>query len=208
MTTLSAVIDRWERVCGSRTRATTTVLGNAKLADQDSSWFGRNEANFVPLSPLSFLCRSERAYGGKIAVIDGNRSFTYAAFADRVRRQAGLLYDLGVGPGDVVSVLALNSAALLEAHYAVPLTGGVLNALNTRLDAATIATILVHSESHVVIIDEELLPLMEAALRKRVGYTSIIVAGNSPTRRATGLLDYEESIAEAAPLARLARTAR
>ena len=97
------------------------------------------------------------------------------------------------------SLLAFNSAALLEAHYAVPLTGGVLNELNTRLDAATIATILVHSESHVAIVDEELLPLMEAALRKRVGYTSIIVAGNGSTRRAAGLLDYEEPIAEATP---------
>ena len=106
--------------------ATTNVLDNAEQSVQDRSWFSRNEANFVPLSPLSFLWRSERAYSGKIAVIDGDRNFTYAAFADRVRRLAGFLYDLGVGPGDVVSVLALNSAALLEAHYAVPLTGGVL----------------------------------------------------------------------------------
>ncbi len=179
--------------------ATTTVLNNDNLPVRDASWFERNAANYVPLSPISFLWRSERAYGGKIAVIDGERRFSYAVFADRVRRLAGLVYDLGVSNGDIVSVLAPNSALLLEAHYGIPLAGGVLNALNTRLDAAAIAAILEHSESHVVIVEEGLLPLAEAALRKRVGYTHILVAGDRPTRRATGLLDYEESLAEATP---------
>ena len=73
------------------------------------------------IADFLLLWRSERAYGGKIAVIDGERRFSYAAFADRVRRLAGLLYDLGVSNGDIVSVLAPNSALLLEAHYAVPL---------------------------------------------------------------------------------------
>ena len=104
--------------------ATTTILNNDNLAVRDASWFERNAANYVPLSPISFLWRSERAYGGKIAVIDGERRFSYAAFADRVRRLAGLLYDLGVSNGDIVSVLAPNSALLLEAHYGIPLAGG------------------------------------------------------------------------------------
>ncbi|MBV5336014.1 AMP-binding protein, partial [bacterium] len=95
-----------------------------------------NPANYAPLSPLSFLKRAARVYPAKPAIIHGVRTITYAETYNRVRRFAGALAALGVGRGDTVAVLAPNVPALLEAHYAVPLAGAVLNALNPRLDPA------------------------------------------------------------------------
>ena len=123
-------------------------------------------ANHVPLSPLSFLKRAAKVYPGKLAILHGRRTITYAQFLDRVRRFAGALLRAGVGRGDTVSVLAPNVPALLEAHYAVPLAGAVLNALNTRLDAAAIAFILDHSETRLLIVDRELSPVAKAALAR------------------------------------------
>jgi fatty-acyl-CoA synthase len=124
----------------------------------------RNPANFTPLSPLTFLKRAARVYPAKPAIVHGDRVITYAEKYDRARRFAGALAALGVGRGDTVAVLAPNIPALLEAHYAVPLAGAVLNALNTRLDAAGIAFILEHSETKVLLVDRELAATARAAL--------------------------------------------
>ena len=104
----------------------------------------RNPANSEALTPLSFLRRAAAVYPEKLAVVHGASRFTYRQFEERCRRLAGALAAHGVGKGDTVTVLAPNIPPLLEAHYGVPMTGGVLNALNTRLDAATIAFILEH----------------------------------------------------------------
>ena len=105
----------------------------------------RNPANYVPLSPLSFLLRTARIWGRRTAIIHGARRITYAEMLARCRRLASALARAGAGPGDTVAVIAPNVPALLEAHYAVPGLGAVLCPINTRLDAAAIAFILRHS---------------------------------------------------------------
>jgi fatty-acyl-CoA synthase len=128
----------------------------------------RQGANHVPLTPLDFLERSAAVYPDKLAVVDGARHFTYAQFHDRCHRLASALVAAGVKPGDTVTVMAPNGAAMLEAHYGVPLTGAVLNALNFRLDSTTIAFILEHAETSVLLTDTEFAPVIDAAL-KRLG---------------------------------------
>ncbi len=115
-----------------------------------------NPANYTPLSPLSFLLRAAMVYPDKTAVIHGDRRITYRELRARCQRLASALARLGVGQGDTVAVFAGNIPATLEAHYGVPMLGAVLNALNTRLDAATIAFCLQHGEAKVLIADREL----------------------------------------------------
>lgn len=100
---------------------------------------GRHRANFVPLSPISFLRRAVASFGDKTAVIDGERRFTYAELHERCVRLASALAHRGIGRLDTVAILASNVPEMIEAHFAVPMLGAVLNPLNTRLDAATIA---------------------------------------------------------------------
>ncbi|MBX6320447.1 MAG: acyl-CoA synthetase [Rhodospirillaceae bacterium] len=114
---------------------------------------GRARANYVPLTPLSFLARAATVYPDKPALIHGAQTFTYAQFAARCRRLADALRRRGIGRGDTVAVLAPNVPPTLEAHYGVPMAGAVLNALNTRLDAGTIAFILKHGEAKLLIVD-------------------------------------------------------
>jgi fatty-acyl-CoA synthase len=123
-------------------------------------------ANYVPLSPISFLVRASRVYGPRIAVIHGARRYTYAAFLERARRLASALAASGVGKGDTVAIMAPNIPEMLEAHYAVPMLGAVLCSINTRLDAAAVAFILVHSEAKVVLVDREMSPVMLRALAR------------------------------------------
>ncbi|HVY17838.1 MAG TPA: acyl-CoA synthetase [Rhodopila sp.] len=124
----------------------------------------RNAANFVPLSPVSFLTRAARIYPERVAVIHGARRFTYARFLERARRLASALARSGVGKGDTVAIMATNTPQMLEAHYAVPMLGAVLCSLNIRLDAAAIGFILRHSEAKVVLSDTEFAPVMTAAI--------------------------------------------
>lgn len=132
------------------------ALGHETLA--------RQAANFSPMTPLSLLARAEAGFAGHVAVIHGERRFTYAEFGARCRRLASALARRGIGHGDVVAVLAPNVPALLEAHYGVPMLGAVLNAINTRLDAGTVAYILAHGEARIFIVDAELLPVAKQAL--------------------------------------------
>ena len=104
----------------------------------------RNAANYAELTPISFLERAAETYPGKTAVIHGKLRYTYAQFLERVRRLASVLAARGIRRGDTVAVMAPNVPALLEAHYAVPGLGALLNALNYRLDPATIAFCLEH----------------------------------------------------------------
>ena len=126
----------------------------------------RNPANFVPLTPISFLLRTASLWGARTAVIHGEQRVTYAQLLERCRRLASALERAGVGRGDTVAVMAPNTPAMLEAHYGVALAGpgAVLCALNTRLDAAMIAFMLRHSEARVVLVDREFAPVMGAAL--------------------------------------------
>jgi len=115
----------------------------------------RGPANYAPLTPLSFLARAAAVYPRKPAVIHGDRTWTYAEFYARCRRLASALARRGVGLGDTVAVMAPNVPAMLEAHYGVPMAGAVLNALNYRLDAQSIAFILEHGEAKLLITDKE-----------------------------------------------------
>src|SRR3954447_24232991 len=127
----------------------------------------RNPANFTALTPLGFLTRAAAVYPDKLAVIDGARRFTYREFYERCRRFADALRRRGIGPGDTVAVMAPNVPALLEAHYGVPMTGAVLNALNYRLDPASIGFILNHGGAKLLIADREFGSIVKPALKER-----------------------------------------
>lgn len=124
----------------------------------------RTQANFRPLTPLTFLDRAADTYPERIAVRHGALARTYRELRARCHRLAAGLAALGVAPGDTVAVMAPNVPELLEAHYGVPLAGAVLNALNTRLDARTIAYILAHGEAKVLLTDTEFAPVVKEAL--------------------------------------------
>jgi len=125
----------------------------------------RNPANYAPLTPLSFLARTVAVYPDKTAVIDGDRRYSYAEFGERCRRLASALAKRGIGEGDTVAIMAPNVPAMLEAHYGVPMVGAVVNCLNTRLDAPTIAFCLGHGEAKVLITDSDYTEVMERALK-------------------------------------------
>ncbi len=122
------------------------------------------DANFAPLTPVSFLDRAARFFGDRIAVIDRDRQFTYRAFDQRCRQLASALAKAGVGRGDTVSIVASNVLAMLEAHYAVPMLGAVLNPINIRLDTPTIAFTLNHGEAKVLLADREFYDAVQPAL--------------------------------------------
>lgn len=125
--------------------------------------FDKAAANFVPLSPVSFLYRAEALHGARTAVIYGDMQRSWAEMAARVRAIAAGFKAHGIGKGDTVSVLCPNIPELFELHFALPMTGAVLNTLNTRLEAETIAYILDHADSKLVIVDQELIPLLSQA---------------------------------------------
>jgi fatty-acyl-CoA synthase len=130
----------------------------------DAPYLARGPHNHAPLTPLSFLSRAAEIYPEKIAVIHGATRYTYAEFYRRCRCLADALRRRGVGPGDTVSVLAPNVPALLEAHYGVPMAGAVLNAINYRLDAASVRFILEHGAAKVFVTDREFSDVARAAL--------------------------------------------
>src|SRR5665213_1383015 len=124
----------------------------------------RNPANFQPLTPLTLLERAATVFPDQIAIVHGPLRRTYAEFYARSRRLASALAKRGIGRGDTVSAFLANTPAMLECHYGVPMTQGVLNTLNTRLDAAVIAFSLDHAETKVVIIDREFPKVLKEAL--------------------------------------------
>jgi fatty-acyl-CoA synthase len=124
----------------------------------------KNAANFQPLTPLSFLQRAAAVFPERTAIIHGKTKTNYATFYERCRKLGSALAKCGISRGDSVSVLLANTPAMLECHYGVPMTKGVVNTLNTRLDAATIAFSLDHAEAKVFIVDKEHSALAAAAL--------------------------------------------
>jgi fatty-acyl-CoA synthase len=126
----------------------------------------RDEANFQALTPLSFLERSAAVYPDKTAVIHADTRYSYGQFYGRCRRLASALGRRGIASGDTVSVMAPNVPAMLECHYGVPMAGAVLNALNYRLDAGTIAFILDHAQTKLLIADREFSDTVAAAIAR------------------------------------------
>ncbi len=129
------------------------------------SGLAKNPANYEPLTPISFLERSASVYPHHTAMIHGDWRYTYSEFYDRCKRLASALSKRGIGVGDTVSVMAPNIPAVLESHFGVPMCGAVLNALNTRLDAKTIAFIIDHGECKLLMVDRELSGLVADALK-------------------------------------------
>jgi fatty-acyl-CoA synthase len=166
------------------------------------SGLGKNAANHVPLSPLSFLARAAAIYPRRVACIHGERRTSYAELYARARRLASALAARGVGLGDTVAVMAPNVPALLEAHYGVPMTGAVLNALNVRLDAATIAFILEHGAAKALLTDREFAPTIKDALA-RSGAGPIVIDIDDPVYQGPGErlgeVEYEELLAAGDP---------
>ena len=117
---------------------------------------GKTPANHVPLTPLSFLKRTVDLFPNDEAVIYGNRRYTWGEVGERTTRLASALNQLGIAVGDTVSMICPNTPELFEAHFGVAMTGGVLNAINTRLDVDTVAYILDHSDAKVLITDTAL----------------------------------------------------
>ena len=124
----------------------------------------RNPANFQPLTPLGFLERAASVFPAHTAIIHGKLRRNYAEFYARSRQLASALSKHGIKRGDTVSAMLANTPAMLECHYGVPMTKGVLNTLNTRLDAQIIAFSLDHADAKVVIIDREFSKVMKEAL--------------------------------------------
>ena len=124
----------------------------------------RNDANFVPLSPLSFITRTADLFPDRTAVIYGERRYTWAESYARMRRLASALTGAGLGIGDTVSVIAANTPEMFEAHFGVPMAGCVLNTINTRLEAETIAYILENSDCRALIVDTAFAPAVVPAL--------------------------------------------
>ena len=162
----------------------------------------KNPANYVALSPLSFIARSAFVYPKRIAVIQGARRYTWAETYARCRRLASALAQRGIAKGDTVAVMLPNTAAMFECHFGVPMTGAVLNTLNTRLDAEAIAFMLQHGEAKVLIVDPEYSAVIKRALALLDGPKPIVVdalddefAGGERL----GETDYESFIASGDP---------
>lgn len=125
----------------------------------------RNSANYVPLTPMSFLQRTADIYPERESLIYNDQRYTWSQTRNRCTRIASSLAARGIGINDTVSVLAFNTPEMYESHYSVPMAGAVLNTINTRIDAETVAYIIDHAETKAIIVDRQLWPILEEALK-------------------------------------------
>ena len=171
------------------------------MAAADYDALPRQPANHQPLTPLLFLERAAQVYPENTAVVHGALRRSYRELRDRCVKLAHALAQAGIARGDTVAALLPNTPAMLECHYGVPMTGGVLNTLNTRLDAGTIAYCLDHGEAKVVIVDRELVPLLRMALTQCAAKPLVIEVDDpeaseaARANRLDGATDYEAFLA-------------
>ena len=162
----------------------------------------RNAANYVPLTPLTFIERTAYIYPDRVALIHGERRFTWLQTYGRCRRLASALKARGVGYGDTVSVILNNTPEMYECHFGVPAIGAVLNTINTRLDAESIAFILNHAEAKVLITDREYAHAVKQAIAT-AGREMLVIDVDDPEYRGPGdrlgSIDYEALLAEGSP---------
>ncbi|ROZ66518.1 acyl-CoA synthetase [Ramlibacter sp. WS9] len=171
------------------------------IFDQD---LPRNPANFAPLSPLSFIERAAEVYPQRLAVVHGDLRRTWSEVYTRCRRLASALARRGVGKGDAVAVMLPNTPPMVEAHFGIPMSGAVLNALNTRLDAESIAFMLDHGEAKAVIVDPEFAGVMKKAIALRKNSRPLLVVDVSDalftgTVEPIGEAAYEDFLAGGDP---------
>jgi fatty-acyl-CoA synthase len=165
----------------------------------DAPHLAKNAANFTSMTPLVLLRRAAAAYPDKLAVIHGAARFTYRELYRRCRRLADALRRRGIGRGDTVAVMAPNVPALLEAHFGVPMAGAVLNALNYRLDARSLAFILTHGQAKLLIADREFAPVVKAALEDFGGAMPLVEIDDVAGRTSLGGTEYEAFLGEGDP---------
>ena len=168
-------LPRRHRRPARRNAATRPALAQTFGGNPFDGALPRLAANYQPLSPLSFLERAARVHPNVTAIVHGNMRRSYAEFYARSRRLASALAQHKIGKGDTVSVLLPNTPPMLEAHHGVPMTGAVLNAINTRLDAASIAFMLDHSEAKIFLVDREFASAAAAALSQAKTKPRVVV---------------------------------
>ena len=159
----------------------------------------KNPANFVALSPLSYLARTAKVYPERLAMIYGKRRQTWGQTYARCCQLAGALARRGIGPGDTVAAMLPNVPAMLEAHFGVPMTGAVLNTLNTRLDAEAISFMLLHGEAKVLLTDREFAPVIEKALVMLGDKCPLVIEvedDTAPSGKHLGEVSYEAFLAQ------------
>jgi fatty-acyl-CoA synthase len=155
----------------------------------------KNDANYVPLSPLTFLERTKDIYPNYEAVVYESRSYTWEEVYKRCVKFASALDKLGVKIGDTVSIMAFNTPEIFEAHYSIPMVGAVINAINTRLDPKTVSYILEHSDAKVLIVDRQFHEVIAKALKNVKNKITIIDIDDKDIETSTfkkiGELEYE-----------------
>jgi len=165
----------------------------------------RQPANYAPLTPLSLIARTAEVWPGHPSIVHGRRRSTWGETYARCRRLASALATRGIGPGDTVAAMLANTPEMIEMHFGVPMTGAVLNTLNTRLDAEAIAFMLGHGEAKVLVTDTEFAPLVADALA-RVSMKPLVIDvadpegpnADDPAAR-LGAIEYETLLAEGDP---------
>jgi fatty-acyl-CoA synthase len=165
----------------------------------DAPHLAKNPANYTALTPLVLLRRAAAVYPDKLAAIHGATRLTYRELYRRCLRFADALRRRGIGRGDTVAVMAPNVPALLEAHYGVPMAGAVLNALNYRLDAGSIAFILEHGQAKLLIADREFTPIVRAALEERGDQLPLVEIDDGVGGASLGGTEYEAFLGEGDP---------
>jgi fatty-acyl-CoA synthase len=172
----------------------------ASIFDQD---LPRNEANFAAMTPLTFLERTAEVYPHALAVVHGELRRNWGDVYRRCRQLASALARHGIGRGDTVAVMLPNTPPMVEAHFGIPMAGAVLNALNTRLDAPTLAFMLDHGEARVLIVDPEFAPVMRQAIALRKSAHPLLVIDAEDAvfgpGQSIGSLSYEAFLAGGDP---------
>src|SRR6516162_427821 len=162
----------------------------------------KTPANYVPLTPLSFLARSAAVYPGHVSTVYEGRSFTWAQTHERCRRFASYLASKGIGAGDTVAAMLPNVPAMNEVHFAVPMTGAVLNALNIRLDAPSIAFQLDHGGAKFILVDPEFAGVISEAIKLMSGPKPFVIDvddASFPGGKRIGEIEYEATLAQGDP---------
>src|ERR671928_728309 len=142
---------------------------------QYSIGLDKNPANYVPLTPVSFIARSAAVYPDHVSTVYEGKSFTWSETYARCRRFASYLAGKGIGVGDTVAAMLPNVPAMNELHFAVPMAGAVLNALNIRLDAPSIAFQLDHGGAKVIVVDPEFSKVIAEALQLMTGEKPFVI---------------------------------
>ena len=175
-----------------------SLSGQGKKLSIFEEHLQKDRANFEPLTPVSFLRRAAQVTPSRTAIIHGQRRYSYAQFLERSSRLANALAAQGIGPGDCVAIMGANTPEMLEAHNGVPMLGAVLNSLNIRLDAKTIAFILDHGEAKVLLTDRAFSEIIKEALTLTERELLVIDVDDSESEggECLGKMDYETFIAE------------